>query len=305
VEKHQSLSEKISEVPHFFVRERTSCKGVEFGGRRTVAEFESLLQETLAKSQFMGMSLPGPQGREVWVSEANPTSPVSHAFPAQHDWAPSSWPFTEEDFQRMDEAPDTVMYSTPRLVNHLDDASIGAMTEVYRTFFRAVPPGFAALDLCSSWVSHYPSELLDGARIVVHGLNKEELDENSQATERHVQDLNLNPKLPWTDGSFDFVTLALSVQYLVNPKEVFAEMHRVLKPGGVVVVVFSNRCFIEKTVSVWAREVYDCEGHALLLRQYLLCCPSGGWTGLSSIDVSPSHGDPVWAVTAVKAGSSA
>ena len=39
------------------------------------------------------------------------------------------------------------------------------------------------------------------------------------------------------------------MQYLTNPRAVFAEMQRVLKPGGMAVVAFSHRCFIEKAAS--------------------------------------------------------
>ena len=42
-----------------------------------------------------------------------------------------------------------------------------------------------------------------------------------------------------------------SVQYLQQPEEVFAEMHRVLKPGGVAIVSFSNRLFYEKAIAAW------------------------------------------------------
>merc|ERR1719327_1623887 len=114
----------------------------------------------------------------------------------------------------MDESPDNHMYSKPRFVQHLDEASLDRLTEVYRSAFRAAPSGFAALDLCSSWTSHYPQEVLEGARVVVHGLNEQELKANKQGTEWHVQDLNADSRLPWESETFDFVTLALSVQYL-------------------------------------------------------------------------------------------
>lgn len=44
---------------------------------------------------------------------------------------------------------------------------------------------------------------------------------------------------------------ACSVQYLQQPEAVFAEMHRVLKPGGVAIVSFSNRLFYEKAIAAW------------------------------------------------------
>lgn len=38
----------------------------------------------------------------------------------------------------------------------------------------------------------------------------------------------------------------MSVDYLTKPIEVFQEMHRCLKPGGVAIMSFSNRCFPTK-----------------------------------------------------------
>ena len=56
-------------------------------------------------------------------------------------------------------------------------------------------------------------------------------------TEYKVQDLNTNPKLPFDDDSFDVITNSLSVDYMTKPIELFAEMHRVLKPGGMYICV--------------------------------------------------------------------
>lgn len=47
-----------------------------------------------------------------------------------------------------------------------------------------------------------------------------------------MQDLNVNPKLPFEDNSFDVITNVVSVDYLTKPIEVFKEMRRILKPGG-------------------------------------------------------------------------
>jgi len=300
--KYTELSARVSEVPLFLIRESVSGNGLEVGGNRSVADWEGVLAAVLEKSRFVGMAVPGPDGKEVWLAEANPNAPVSLALPAQHGWAPDAWPYGPEHFTRMDESTDTLMYSEPRLVNHLDEASLARLTEVYRSAFKLVTPSFSVLDLCSSWTSHFPEEQVSRARVVVHGLNKMELDANKQATERHVQDLNGDPRLPWLDGSFDFVTLALSVQYLTDPRAVFSEMHRVLRPGGMALVAFSHRCFIEKCVHEWVKEINDGEGHAHLICRYFQYGPRGGWVQLSSSDVSPRHGDPLWVVTAVKAG---
>lgn len=67
---------------------------------------------------------------------------------------PHSWPYTSPgDFRRLDEAVDTAFYHFPKLVCHMDEAAIAALTRYYDT---ALPARADALDLCSSWTSHFP-----------------------------------------------------------------------------------------------------------------------------------------------------
>ena len=42
---------------------------------------------------------------------------------------PAEFPFSAEDFQRFDEAPDTFFYGQPRYVTHIDDKAIAALTK--------------------------------------------------------------------------------------------------------------------------------------------------------------------------------
>ncbi|CAK9095829.1 unnamed protein product [Durusdinium trenchii] len=298
-ERYEEFSAMLGEVPHFLLREQASGNGLELGGLRSVEAWEQVLQQVMERGQFMGMTIDGPHGQKVRVDRANPFTPVSHALPAQHGWTPTAWSYQEEDFSRMDERPDDLMYSEPRLAEHLDLSSLQTLTETYEAIFQACPDGFSVLDLCSSWNSHYPN--MDRAsKVAVHGLNAVELEMNEVATERHIQDLNLDQKLPWADNSFDVATLALSIQYLTKPREVFAELQRVLKPGGMAVVAFSHRSFIEKAVRLWASEPDDGEGHAHVVCRYFQHGPENGWEKIKTMDVSPRHGDPVWIVTAVK-----
>lgn len=97
-----------------------------------------------------------------------------------------------------------------------------------------------------------------------------------------VRDLNKNPTLPFLDASFDCVVCgklvssissspdcaqppktprtsylstrrtrtqlhpALSIDYFTRPLSVLKEVGRVLRPGAMVVITFSNRLFIQK-----------------------------------------------------------
>ena len=82
-------------------------------------------------------------------------------------------------------------------------------------------------------------------------MNAQELDANRAATAQLVQDLNQSKTLPFDDASLDAVVCTASVEYLIQPCDIFSEVLRVLRPGGVFVATFSNRWFPTKAIQVW------------------------------------------------------
>ena len=166
-------------------------------------------------------------------------------------------------FARQDEGDDADFYGPARLVNHIDDAAITALTACYRA---NLPAGGVLLDLMSSWVSHLPEEMAF-TEVIGHGMNAEELRLNPRLSRRFVQNLNRNPILPLGNESCDAAMCCVGVQYLQQPLEVFAEVHRVLRPGAPFIVSFSNRCFASKAVAIW--RALDARGHAALVSLYL------------------------------------
>ena len=81
-----------------------------------------------------------------------------------------------------------------------------------------------------------------------------------------LQDLNRDPVLPFDDNTFDAVLCTVSVDYLTRPIDVFWEAGRVLKPGGLFLVIFSNRLFPQKAVRIW-RETDEGE-RLLMVREF-------------------------------------
>ena len=193
-------------------------------------------------------------------------------------------------FDKADPSPDAAFYVEPRFVTHIDDAAIAAVTRVYR---QVLPPGGAVLDLMSSWVSHLPEDVTYGS-VVGHGMNAEELAANPRLSRWFVQDLNTEPTLPLSDGSFDGAGLCVSVQYLQRPVEIFREVARVLRPGAPFVVSFSNRCFPTKAVAIW--QVLSGREQQRLVGAYMQAAGFAEVTGQAS---TPPQGDPLWVVIGV------
>jgi SAM-dependent methyltransferase len=202
----------------------------------------------------------------------------------------------EEAFRRTDETPDEEFYRTPRIVTHIDDGAIAAVTQLYRELF---PAGGEILDLMSSWVSYLPPEVAY-RRVIGLGMNEVELRRNERLDSYIVQNLNTNPGLPFGEAEFDGVGICVSIDYLTRPVEVLREVGRVLKVDAPLVITFSNRCFPSKAVAVWHQ--LDNRGHMRLVESYLE--EAGNFRKVRSLDRSPRRvfGDPLYAVVAESAG---
>ncbi len=202
------------------------------------------------------------------------------------DALPAAW------FARVDETRDDGFYVQPRLVTHIDDATIAALTDYYR---EMLPAGSTVLDLMSSWVSHLPPETAF-ARVAGLGMNAAELAANPRLDDRLVRDLNLDPTLPYADASFDAVMIVVSVQYLVQPVAVFREIARVLRAGGRLIVAMSHRCFPTKAVLAFRQ--LSARDRIQLVGTY--CQRAGGFDDIAFVDRSPTGADPLWIVTAIR-----
>jgi hypothetical protein len=208
-----------------------------------------------------------------------------------------------QERSKLDETEDKDFYSFPRFVTHVDDGFIDRLTQLYR---EKLQPGNRVLDMMSSWVSHLPDEM-EFSHVEGHGMNEEELKKNPRLN-YFVQNLNKNPQLPLDDGSFDAVLIAVSVQYLQYPEAIFSEIARILTPGGITIVSFSNRMFYQKAIAVW-RDNTDL-GRVELVKSYFKAVPgfsepkaiiqtSSSLPGFLQM-LGMSGADPFYAVTANK-----
>jgi ubiquinone/menaquinone biosynthesis C-methylase UbiE len=205
---------------------------------------------------------------------------------------PKKWPYRPQDFSRQDESSDSQFYDQPRLVYHIDDYAVDALTQYYD---KNIPAGSDILDICSSWVSHLPKDKKLG-KVTGLGMNQKELEENVQLTDFVVQDLNINPTFPFKDNSYDFVTCVVSVDYLNQPLEVFSEISRVLKPGGICLISQSNRCFPTKAIQIWL-QTNDFE-HIFIIGSYFHYAQTFEAAEAEDISPNPGRSDPLFIIRA-------
>ncbi len=191
-------------------------------------------------------------------------------------------------FAKADPSPDTRFYAQARLVTHIDDAAIAAVTALYR---QLLPASGVVLDLMSSWVSHLPDDVAY-AEVIGHGMNASELAANPRLDRWFTQDLNADPVLPLSPASVDAACMCVSIQYLQRPAEVFASLAGVLRPGAPMVITFSNRCFPTKAVAIW--QALDGPNQCRLVELYL---NRAGFQSVESRTLRDGRrSDPLWAV---------
>jgi predicted DsbA family dithiol-disulfide isomerase/SAM-dependent methyltransferase len=246
------------------------------------------------------------------------------------DW-PSDCPLEAEHFGRLDKSDDMQFYAEARVEEqHLDSAARAALTKHYANVLaraamesgkRASSTEIRLLDLCSSFESHLPEAQLASDRnflhsfggipkLVVHGvgMNVDELKANRRLSTYEIHDLNSSPFMPGLASShFDIAFCALSVDYLTQPLQVFAEVHRTLMPGGRFVVAFSNRLFRSKAVELW-RDADTSTRLGLVAAYFHYSVPAsskfrrGGWVDLQVLELTPDgECDPLFVVQAIKA----
>ena len=194
-------------------------------------------------------------------------------------------------FDRVDPDADIRFYERPRFATHIDHGALQAVGRLYAD----LRINGTVLDLMSSWLSHFESK---PQRLVGLGLNAEELRANKQLSDWVVQDLNEDTRLPFDGQSFDHAVCCVSVDYLVRPVEVFAEVGRVLKPGGLFVVTFSDRLFPTKAIRGWLAT--DDEGHVRIVRSYFRLSGRFGPAKTRLATDRGSGGDPLYGVWAAR-----
>jgi len=286
-----------------------------------------LLHRLRPARTVLSLSLP-----TFFSTMASTSSPSSNQSISVRPYVPrhDSFPYPAADFRRSDESADTDFYSSPRFVTHIDDNAIDLLRVYYA---NSLPRSGRILDLCSSWISHFPKELEEkavstkkladssesqkhmsddtGLEVIGQGMNAAELAANPILQSTILQDLNSNPDLPSKVAPLDASTCVVSIDYLTQPVRVLSSILEHTRLGGTVHLTISNRCFPTKVVGRWLRvgeeERLQMVGDYLWFagwRDIEICTLNDGKseTGASSgiMDWFSGRTDPLWVVRGTK-----
>ena len=72
---------------------------------------------------------------------------------------PPEWPFSPSDFERQDESDDSIFYDQPRLVYHIDDSCVDALTKYYSKTLKDGDDVLVRIE-CAVCLSAYISHML-------------------------------------------------------------------------------------------------------------------------------------------------
>ncbi len=151
-------------------------------------------------------------------------------------------------FSRKIEDDDALFYAAiDSTVPIVDQVSIEQLNQFYSEHLQGKTK---ILDLMAGSDSYLPKTL---GNLDITGLSMKEKDlqSNTALSQFKIHDLNKQPVLPFDDQEFDAVVCAFSVEYMTQPIAVFKEIARILKPGGIFLISFSERFYEKKTIALW------------------------------------------------------
>ena len=168
-------------------------------------------------------------------------------------------------------------------------------------FFETVPTGRAGAagldDAAVAAIRDLYSDLgIDGRVLDLCGAGLDQFD--VPPDELVVFDGDPNEPLSYGDDAFDDVLCTGGVGTFTHPRDTFADVARVLRPGGRFVCTFATQIFTDTAVRGWVST--DDAGRVRIVRVYFSLAPAFG-PAESDLRTSLSGtGDRLWAVWAAK-----
>lgn len=204
----------------------------------------------------------------------------------------------EEEEEEKKETLDVLHYwgeEKAGVKTEIDPDAVKKLKEHYAFYLR---DGMSVLELGAAEDSYLP-EGLKLSRHVGVGANKQLMEQNSALTESFVvnlndvveeQGVNSDELRALGADTFDAILMANTIDFLTSPREVFRSAWALLKPGGIMIVPFTNReayssKFERAQTKMW-RDMND-DQHMWICGSFFQFSASDGWEKLKGFDISP------------------
>ena len=166
-------------------------------------------------------------------------------------------------FLRKIEDDDQIFYAKVETKASVDQAAREQLTQFYAEHLQ---DDTKILDLMSGPDSHLP-EQFSSLDVTGLGLKQDDLDTNKKLNQKIIHDINHNPLLPFGDNEFDTIICSFSIEYIIQPQILFQELARILKPGGQLIITFSEHYYQKKVIALW-EDVHPFERMGIVLEYF-------------------------------------
>ena len=171
----------------------------------------------------------------------------------------------QQTFSRIDETDDSAFFSTASLTPFWDRSALSIVSSLYDDLLT---DGMHVVDLMAGAHSPLQNCKVKLSSLSCAGLNRQELKANPICTQCDQINVNHFDALSiYQNAQFDAVLIHAAIEYVTQPAHLMSQIARILKPGGRIIISFSNRSVAAKAVQIW-HELHEFERPALVL-EYL------------------------------------
>jgi SAM-dependent methyltransferase len=132
-------------------------------------------------------------------------------------------------------------------MDRLEDAHYEAVTAYFRRFFDdlGVPKNAKLLDFGCGFGLHMRAYMRAGFDAYGCDISEYRADDRVKMIERSPY------RIPYDDAQFDLVVSTSVLEHAQNTEEIFREIHRVLKPGGLAIHHFPTRWYLPREPHIY------------------------------------------------------
>jgi hypothetical protein len=191
-----------------------------------------------------------------------PVLQVAPKVPASAWKWPNSWPFPVDFLELTEVTPQNQTVLSPAVIN--------------------------------TFQQHIQNTLFDGATILELGDSKTSFLSACETKKNTLESFELSKvekTLPYASNTFDRIIISSGIESLSDPRQLFRDIWRVLKPGGTCITCFSGKIYspYEKSAKMWT--TMNDEQKIWIAGSYYHYSAGMGWEGIEGYDLLGSTGE--------------